>query len=535
MANRRERRATRSKSREAGHTGELQRAAQLLDGGALAEAGAMLRRIVQDDPRNAPAHALLGLAALRRNELDEAVRLTSRAIELDPRQASFHCTLAGLYRMRGEPKRVEESFRRALALDGNQFIALNNLGMVLAEDRRFGEAVPLLLRAVTLKPDYAEAHNNLASALESLGDLPQALRHAREATRLLPGYAEAHNTLGVILKAMGQPVEARERYRRAQRLKPDYADAHFNEAIIALLLGELREGWAKWEWRWRTVLKGHPPVPGERWVGQPLQGKSIFLHWEQGLGDTIQFLRYVPMLARLDAAITVEVQQPLKSLAEGSFSGIARIIAPGETPPPTDYQIPLMSLPGAFETALETIPAEIPYLTVAGDRARHWQARLGARGKLKVGLAWAGNPDHRNDHARSLPFERLKPLFDVADVGFFSLQVGPRRADLDQVGPGIIEDLASELVDFTETAAAVTNLDLLIACDTAVAHLCGALGLPIWLCLCFASEWRWLRERVDSPWYPTMRIFRQSAPGDWAGVIAAVGEALRWLARSRDQ
>src|ERR1043166_9096789 len=296
------------------------------------------------------------------------------------------------------------------------------------------------------------------------------------------------------------------------------------EGMLHLLRGNFSAGWEKYEARWNLGDLLPREFKQPQWRGEPLGGKTILLHAEQGFGDTIQFLCYLPLVAARGGKVILEIQKPLIPLVTPS-AGVT-VIASGDPLPPFDLHCPLLSLPRAFATTLQNIPASVPYLAPAAERVAHWRARIGDAPGLKVGIVWAGSPIHRNDRHRSIPVEKFKPLFELAGARFFSLQVGARAADRTAVEPVPVTDLAGELTDFGETAAAVANLDLIISADTALVHLAGALNKPVWTLLPFAPDWRWLLARSDSPWYPSMRLFRQTRHGDWDGVVAAVRQAL---------
>lgn len=330
--------------------------------------------------------------------------------------------------------------------------------------------------------------------------------------------------------------EALASYEKALAIQPDFADAHFCESDLWLLIGDFARGWPKYEWRWNSTLfpsaARHFALPP--WLGtEPLDGKTILLHSEQGLGDTIQFCRYVPLVAKRGARIILEVEKSLVGLMR-NLSGVAEVIAKGEPLPSFELHCPLASLPLAFATRLETIPADVPYLSIPLPCSERWQRKLAQISGLRVGISWAGNPNFRNDHNRSIGLQSLSPLLSHPTAQFVSLQKDLRVGDLEllQNHPQVIH-LGAEIGSFVDTAAIISMLDLVISSDTSVVHLAGALGSPIWTLLPHAPDWRWLLDRDDSPWYPTMRLFRQPVPGDWRSVIAAVRAALSVIDRRR--
>jgi hypothetical protein len=330
--------------------------------------------------------------------------------------------------------------------------------------------------------------------------------------------------------------DALDSYDRALSLRPDFADAHYNEAICRLLLGDFKRGWQKHEWRWATaqLQNAKRNFPQPLWLGsQEIKGRTILLHAEQGLGDTIQFCRYAPLLAERGANVILEVQKPLRELVT-TLGGAMRVTSRGDPLPAFDLHCPLLSLPLACETRLETIPSQTPYLSAVESKTRAWQARLGAHERPRVGLVWAGSPRkelpgaNRIDSQRSIAFDQLAPLFEIAACEFYSLHKGDDA--LEQLRASAwrhaVVDRTDELQNFSDSAALIENLDLIISVDTSVAHLAGALGKPLWLLNRYNTCWRWLADREDSPWYPTARLFRQDATREWTLVMARVAAAL---------
>jgi tetratricopeptide (TPR) repeat protein len=324
------------------------------------------------------------------------------------------------------------------------------------------------------------------------------------------------------LNDQGKLDEAAACYRRALELRPDYADAHWNQSLLLLLTGDLERGWAKYEWRWKIKQWSPRDFPQTLWDAQPLEGRTILLHAEQGLGDTIQFARYASLVKERGGAVIVECQRPLLSLL-ASCAGIDRLVGQGDELPPFDVQVPLLSLPGIFHTSLRDIPATVPYLFAHPSLVERWRQELGGIAGFKIGIAWRGSPIHKNDRARSIPLSCFEPLAGLPDIHLFSLQKGAGTEELQDARDHFpVAELGSRLEDFMDTAAVLKNLDLVITCDTAVAHLAGALGVPVWVAIPFAPDWRWLLGRSDSPWYPTMRLFRQKKLGNWEDVFEEI-------------
>lgn len=502
--------------------------------GSIAEAQHCLERAIMLNPRYAEALTNLGNLRLAQGRADAAVGLHRRAIAARPTYSEAHCNLGiALHALRpGDSSEAEASFHEALALKPDFAEAHNNLGLILQDQRRTSEALARFRHALELNPNYAEAHNNLGYALESVGRLAEAGGAYQRAVELKPDYAEAHNNLGGWWQLRGELAEAMRCFERALALKPEFPVARYNRAILLLLHGDLEAGFRAYESRWGFLPRRNLAMP--QWQGEPLAGKRILLHAEQGLGDAIQFLRYAPLAADSGGEVVLEVPAPLVRLAQ-EIPEVACVVPQGEALPQCDWQCPLMSLPFAFGTRLDSIPARIPYLQ-APEAARHKADALDwPSSGLRVGLVWAGNPDHRKDRDRSIPLRILETLFGVPEVNFFSLQVGPAAAELSQTNSGTTIDLSPHIADLADTAALLEKLDMVISVDTAVAHLAGALGIPTWLMLPFAPDWRWMLGRADSPWYPSMRLFRQPRPGDWPTVIETVRKALTSIAAKSAQ
>jgi Tfp pilus assembly protein PilF len=430
-----------------------------------------------------------------------------------------------------------ECYDRALAIRGDIPQILNNRGNVLLNLDRLDEAETSLLEALRLKPDFANAHNNLGSVLEYLGRFEEAEASVRRALRLQPEHAFAHYNLGSILYYLGRTTEAVESYRAALRLRPDIPQWHVALALALLLAGQFEEGWKEFEWRWQTerMARLGPPSGVPYWNGEAIGDRVILLLADQGLGDTLQFCRYVPQIATGARKTILAVQSPLARLLS-RLPGVSEIIPYGDRPPSFDLWSALMSLPHALATTLETIPATIPYLTADPLDVAHWREWLAGLGGLRIGLCWAGGQS-RNlgqvviDRRRSITLDTLAPLGEISGVQFISLQKGPQAAEAVRPPNGLrLQDATGDLHDFADTAALIENLDLVISVDTAVAHLAGALGKPVWVLNRFDTCFRWPRDRDDSPWYPSARQFRQPTPGDWHSVISRARDALLRLA-----
>ncbi|HEY0836689.1 MAG TPA: tetratricopeptide repeat protein [Azospirillum sp.] len=497
-----------------------------------------------------------------------------RCAALRPEHAEAWFTQANVLREGERAAAALPLFHRALALAPDHIEARNNLGLALTGLERLAEAESVLRRTLALRPDYAEAFNNLGAALKEQERLDEAVRVFGHALSVRPDFPEGHINIGVALKAQGHLDAAMAHYRRAiepgaappyayynmgnafqaqgdldraiasfqQAVERDaeYVDAHWNLSLALLSRGDFDEGWRRYEWRWRN--RNTPPrdFAQPQWAGEDIAGRTILLHAEQGLGDTLHFVRYAPLVAARGARVILEVQPPLvRLLAPMAGQGVERVIAKGDPLPDFDVHCPLLSLPLAFGTRLDSIPAAIPYLHPDPRDVAAWRERLPDGGPLKVGLVWAGNPRkevpgaNAVDRRRSIALGQLAPLAGTPGVRFYSLQKGDdAAAQLRNPPPGLeLIDPMDEVGDFADTAALVSRLDLVIGVDTSVVHLAGGLGRPVWVLSRFDGCWRWLTGRDDSPWYPSLRLYRQEDPGDWAPVIGRLARDLRdWAA-----
>lgn len=539
-------------------------AMSLCQSGLLAEAEMLLEQLLQYYPRNPALLTALGTVLLNAGKPEDAVKLLERSLAFEPKQAEALSNLGiALARLDRLPEALS-SLDKAITLQPDFAEALNNRGNVLRHLGRWADALPDYDRAIDLLPGYVEAHTNRGSALHDLCRFEEALdshdralalepdqaalhnnrgnalidlQRAEEALRSLdralalqPGYADAWNNRGRALQEMKRFDEALASYDKAISLRSGYVEACWNKALLDLLLGDYDEGWRLYEWRWQGPQRGRQRrFDQPLWLGEhSVSGKRILIHAEQGFGDVIQFIRYVPLLEGLGATVIVEAPQALEALMSSMTGG--RILVPaGQALPPFDLHCPIMSLPLAFKTTVTDIPSAIPYLRSDAGRSAEWEQRLGVRRALRVGLAWSGSSEHRADHKRSIPLQFLEPLFGLP-VEYHSLQKDIRPADAAALPclPGL-RSHREALTDFAETAALIERMDLVIAVDTAIAHLAGALGKPVWVMLPAVPDFRWLLDRADSPWYPTARLFRQPQQGDWPGVVAEVTERLKTL------
>jgi len=518
-------------------------------------------RVTRANPRSAEGFSNCGVALQRLGRLDEAERSFRKALELAPAQADAAYNLAVVYGARERWDEALAAYRRVVHIAPDHALAWNNLGNVLQKLRRPEEALEGHRRAIALRPGMADAWNNCGTALSGLrrfgealacydqalrvtplhldatvnrsavlremGDAAGALTAAEGALKADPARAEAHVNRALALEELGRFGAALESYDRAIAVAPRHAEAAWNKALLLLLLGDYARGWPLYEHRWQTVelreRARHFPFPP--WQGEDLAGRRILLHAEQGAGDAIQFARYIPRVAALGAHVTVETPAPLAALFASSFPSI-RVIEKGHAPGAFDFHCALGSLPLAFATTPASIPWDGPYLRIHDERRARWRERLGAAAARRIGLAWSGNPEHRNDHNRSIALAKLAPLLEL-DAEFHSLQKEVRATDdgAAKAAPNL-RLWGAELRDFADTAALVECMDLVITVDTAPAHVAGALGKPAWLLLPRKPDWRWMLERDDSPWYPGLTLFRQARHGEWSDAVERIRAAL---------
>ncbi len=561
----------------------LREAVELQQNGALAEAETAYREILALRPRHFDALQLLGALALQTKRYDEGVALLTRAREIDGRQAAVHSNLAFALNALGRHDAALAAANRALALKSGFVDALNNRGVALAGANRPGEALADFDQVLAATPDFPEAWSNRSCALRDLGLAEEALASCDQALALRPNFAEAWsnranalsdlnrpldaqasyeralaassafadawNNLGLTLVDMNRHADALVCYERALALSPESAETHWNRSLCLLQMGDLAAGFAEFEWRWqrKRIAPSRRAFDAPLWLGDAsLDGKTILLHAEQGLGDTLQFCRYAALVAKQGARVVLEVQPELTRLLKG-LAGVAELVTAGEPLPAFDYHCPLLSLPLAMRTVVATIPGDTPYLFADAQASSQWRTRIEAavpRDALRVGLVWAGGhrphvPELRkNDARRSLDIERFAPILDVPGVQWFSLQKGEKAVqqlsamrERHEAAHHVI-DWTEELNDFADTAALVDTLDLVISVDTSTAHLAGAMNKPVWILNRLDTCWRWMLEREDTPWYPSARLFRQPTLGDWDSVIGNIRQALSAQASS---
>ncbi|HET6252062.1 MAG TPA: tetratricopeptide repeat-containing glycosyltransferase family protein [Tepidisphaeraceae bacterium] len=462
--------------------------------GRIADAEVLYRHVLANQPNHADALHLLGVLAAQLDRFDDAIPLISKACVLSPNIADYR----------------------------------THLGNALSGRKDYPAAIDAYRQALRLNPKSEVAHDGLGAALREIGLVDQAIASHRQALAIKPNSAVVHYNFGLTIAKKGALAEAMHCYRQAIALEPNYAEAHWNLALLQLMLGDFEQGWREYEWRWRrrNFPSLWPMFPQPRWTGQDISGKTILIHTEQGYGDAAQFVRYAPLLAERGAKVIFLCQAPLQRLMKHA-QGVAEVFSTPADLPPFDVQCPMMSLPLHFNTRVNTIPANVPYLRADPDLVQAWAMKLANNsGRLKVGLGWAGSPTNKNDQFRSVALQQLAPL-TRAGATFYSLQKGPASAQAANPPAGMeLIDNTNDLSDFADTAAMISQLDLVITVDTAIAHIAGAMGKPAWVLIASEQDWRWLLKRDDTPWYPTLRLFRQTTPGQWPDVIERVAGAL---------
>jgi tetratricopeptide (TPR) repeat protein len=485
----------------------------------------LMTKAIEIQP-TAAAYTNLGEALRMLGRLDEAVPAVQKAIQLNPNSSEALGNLGLIYSEMGKLDEAMEHFNRALAINPNLPQTLNNLGNLQLKLKKADTALAAYDRALAIDPNFSDGHNNRGSALESLDRLDEAMAEYVRAVELRPNFAIACNNAGNVARRLCKWDEATVWCQRALQLDPKFEPARWNVGLIELTHGDYAAGLPKYDLRFVATPQRLPPgTDGPRWDGSPLDGRTLLLYAEQGLGDGWQAARYVPMVARRGGKIVIACTAAQTGLMR-QLEGVIATCLSSESSPPHDLFLPLMSLPRIFGTTLETIPRDVPYLQADPQRVATWRERLSAYSGVKIGLVWSGKEDP--DPLRSIAFGELAPLAAITGVQYFGLQVGPAAQDARKAAAWMkIVDLSEEVMDFGETAACMMNLDLLLTIDTAAAHLSGALGRPTWTMVPFSPDWRWLLDRQDSPWYPTMRLFRQTRRKVWGDVVEHVAFALR--------
>jgi tetratricopeptide (TPR) repeat protein len=519
---------SRLSAAERGHAQLLSRAEAAYAAGTPEQARRLSLRLLRHSPHDGGALALLAAIAADAGQTEEGLQWARRAQAADAGAASPHYVMGRLWQEEGRFADAETSYRAAIGLQSDHARAHNNLGCVLHMQGKLQDALVAYRRALDLDPGLPQANQNYAAIVRDAGALEHAAAAYLRHTAAHPDDAIAFNDLGNAYRELGRHQDALAAYGRALALAPGLAQAHFSRSFVLLLLGDYSAGWRDYEWRWRINAFNGPARRFSQpiWDGSRIERGTLLLHAEQGLGDTLQFARYASRAAERCETVILECQPELATLLRDT-AGAGRVLAKGEPLPPFVAHAPLMSLPALFGTTLDDIPWSGPYVHADPERIAAWRGAIAEPG-LRVGLVWAGRPQQWDDRKRSISLDLLAPLARVPRVVFYSLQVGEAAAQAARPPESMrLVDVAARIKDFSDTAAIVAGLDLVITIDTSVAHLAGAMGVPVWVLVAHAPDWRYHLERSDNPWYPTMRLFRQERDGDWSSAIERVAEALQ--------
>jgi Tfp pilus assembly protein PilF len=513
--------------------GKLRGAFAALHGGRFEEAERLFRRIVRAEPDHTEALHCLGIALNQLGRPEQALGFLDRALRLYPHSSQAENNRATVLNALKRPAEALASLHRAIAIKPDDAELHYNAGNTLMALQRNEEALAAFDKAIALNGNFRQAWQNRGIVLTRLARTEEALANYDRLLALLPAaggpaLAETQANKAWALDRLNRRAEALAACDDALAVDPDHALAHWNAAPILLAMGDYQRGWKEWEWRWHD-----PNFPGRKrhfrqptWLGQQeIAGRRLLLYAEQGFGDTIQFCRYAPMVKARGAHVILEAPAPLLPLLR-TLDGVDELVATGDTLPDFDMQIPLMSLPLAFDTRLDTIPANVPYLSADLAKLEEWRAILGPKQGFRVGLAWSGNPTMPSDVVRSAPLEEIEALF-LPGVEFVALQKDVRPRDMDAATRLGVRMFGAQTKDFSDSAALASLMDLVISVCSGPAHLAGALGKPLWLILYSATDWRWLMHREDSPWYPTARLFRQRTALDWRELAERVSGELK--------
>ena len=546
-------------------------AAAFSKAGQYEQAEQCYQNILAYQPDNARVLNSLGLLLKTSGKLDQALACFKKAAGIDPDLTEAHCYMADLYRVKGDSSRAVDAYLQALRIDPDNVEVLNNLGIAFNDQGHHEQAEQCYRNALQINPNIPEIYSNLGNTLRGQGNPAGAIGCYRRALEMNPNVADVHHLLGIALQQAGQIEDAVASYQQAVGIRPDfaqawgdlgsafkdlgrlelaeqscdraleidsnYAPAHMGRAIVRLLAGNFQKAWEDYEWRFKADKNNAHFAQifnKSLWDGSSFKGKTLLIYSEQGLGDTLQFIRYLPLVKSLGGRVVVATFESMTGLLDG-FPGIDKLMvmtAGLESTLDYDLSLPILSLPYVFKTTLATIPAEFPYIQVDPQEQAGWHQKMPGSG-LKVGLVWKGNPSHSNDRNRSIALDRLQPLTHIMGIQFYSLQKGdvtPLEQELLQKMNCI--DLGNSFSDFSDTAGALANLDVVISVDTSVVHLAGAMGRRVWTLLPFAPDWRWMLHRDDSPWYPGVRLFRQPQRGNWDAVVDRIAAELHLLVQT---
>lgn len=491
------------------------------------EALAMYKKQVNLEPNSAVANHNVGVSLWKLGQTEDAIKYYKQAIELNPNYEDALVHIGVAFMAINDSTNAIKSYKKCIAINGQNTAALFNYANALKALKKWGSSIKYYREVIAINSQHDAAHVNLAVALNAINQEEEAYGYAKRAIEINPLRKEAITNIGNYFLNKCDLTKALEYYHKAIKVDSSFIGALWNESIIHLLKGDFKKGWALYKHRIEKeeFITVKARMSGKTWNGEPLEGKSILLHHEQGIGDTFQFIRYAKLLVNLGATVYVDCPSGIAKTIN-AVEGVSGTYSKVDEFPKHDYNCPLLDLPGILGTTLKTIPNKVPYITA---ETKYSDKIMLDKDKINIGVVWAGNPKHAKDAIRSCDFKLIEGLFGINNKAmFYSLQVGERAEDLQftaELGRNI-EDLSGQLTDFSVTASVIKRLDLVITVDTSVAHLAGALGKPVWTLLQFSPDWRWMLDRSDSPWYPTMRLFRQQRLGDWESVFQDVAEAL---------
>ncbi|MHC4395197.1 MAG: tetratricopeptide repeat protein, partial [Planctomycetota bacterium] len=468
--------------------------------GKFQEAIDSYRQAISLQPDYAEAYNNLGIVLKAQRRYAGAIENYKQAIQLEPGFTEAYYNLANVLHEQGQYDQAIENYRQAIRFRPDFARAYNNLGTALKDHGRITEAIESYIQAIKLKPEYVEVYHNLGGALKESGRYAEAIENYKQAIQLKPDYAEVYNDMGVTLKECRHCTEAIENYKKALQLKPDYAEAHWNESLALLLSGKIAQGWSQYQRRYEDLNNITYPFQKPLWDGESFVARRLLVCCQQGVGDNIQFVRYLPMVKARGGTVIYQTNKPLINLLQ-NFKGIDELVTvstDGKLAVDFDYYVSIMDLPRIFNITLQTVPADVPYIVADSTKVEFWRSKIGTD-HFRVGIVWAGNPAHGNDKNRSCSLRDFLPLAAIDGLQFYGLQTGPAAAQIKDLHQDIVlPNLAEQFEDFTDTAAVIENLDLIISVDTAVLHLAGAMAKPVWALLPFAPDWRWMLDRQDS-------------------------------------
>ena len=525
---------TKKASVAAPSSSEVNALAALYNQQNYAQAEVVAYDIIARFPKHGFGWKVLGAVLQAQGRIDESLDAKQKAADLSPSDAEAWSNLGNAYQDKNRLEDALHCLKHAIQISPNLAVAHNNLGITFEKLNRLDDAQSCYRKALELRPDYVEAHYNYGVTLQKMARYDDAQKSYRLAINYNPNHAKAHSNLGLVLKHLSEFSESEKHFLTAIKLDPSFIDAHYNFALLLMLLGRLKEGWAQYQWFYHPQntnpsKPNQPHLKAMQWQGEALQDKIILIHSEQGFGDMIQFVRYAQHLKSHGATVWVLVTKPLVDLFN-TIEWVDCVLENGEQHKATfDFWVFALALPYWFQTTLENLPCNVPYLSVNFEKRTWWQNWLtqsSVQGNKKIGLVWAGNPVHSNDANRSIDLSQFSGLSELTNITWVSLQLGESARSRCLNSPLNMLDASAYIKDFTDTAALLENLDLLISVDSSPAHLAGALNVPVWTLITAVPDWRWLLEREDSVWYKSMRLFRQPEKGDWTSVLEDVKKAL---------